>query len=252
MDRQYWDNVADNYEKEIFISLKSDISGNIKKTIEKYGSKKAEACDFGCGIGVYLPLLGGLFKNVHAFDLSERLIERARKNTTGYKNINCTACDLADPKVKLPKADFAVMMNVLIVASYYIRSSILKNVRKSLKKGAKIVILTPSLESAIYSNYRFFEWNLKDGMKPADALKRSMKYQHISEKFSVSDGIINLNGVPTKHYLKEEFIVFMANHGFKVNEIKKAEYGWDTEFENPPSWIKGPYPWDWLSVCERA
>ena len=64
-------------------------------------------------------------------------------------------------------------------------------------------------------------------------------------------GIVHIDGVPTKHYLREELEASLADRGFKVLDIDKLEYPWTTEFDAPPRWMKAPFPWDWFVVARR-
>lgn len=61
-----------------------------------------------------------------------------------------------------------------------------------------------------------------------------------------------IDGVPTKHFLKEELNVLLAQKQMTVLEVKKLEYPWDTEFEHPPKWMKAPFPWDWLILARKS
>ena len=251
MDQQYWDNVADNYEDEIFSSLDSDRKNLIKKYIQKCASKRRNACDFGCGVGIYLPILSRCFKHVYAFDLSPELVNVARKRNKSRKNITLRSRDLSRPGLKVPKVRFAVCANVLIVDSHKIRNKILANISRNISKDGHLLMVVPSLESALYTNARLFEWNLKSGMRQEDAIETGMKSEHDNGNGAVSNGLVNINGVTTKHYLQEELMVFLENHGFSIEEIEKVEYDWSTEFEKPPVWMKEPYPWDWMILAQK-
>ncbi len=250
MDQAYWDAVADSYEEEIFSSLDSDRNNVIKSYIHKFRSKGMSACDFGCGVGIYLPILSQCFKQVHAYDLSPELVRVAKKKNKKRDNIAYGSKDLSRKRTKLPRVKFGICTNVLIVDSYKIRGAILTNISKHIIKGGHLLAVVPSLESALYTNSMLFEWNVKDGMKPGEAIEAGMKNEH-DEKGAVSNGLVNINGITTKHYLQEELMVFLENHGFKITEIEKVEYNWNTEFENPPSWMREPYPWDWLVVAQK-
>jgi hypothetical protein len=112
------------------------------------------------------------------------------------------------------------------------------------------LLVVPSLESVLYANARQLEWNLKDGMNIQKAMDAGLKSAH-KKTGSIGDGLINIEGVTHKHYLREELGLFLAGQGFKVMEIRKVEYRWNTEFENPPRWMKAPFPWDWMAVVEK-
>jgi hypothetical protein len=139
---------------------------------------------------------------------------------------------------------------VLIVPDYGIRRAIMRNFCRALPKGGVLVLVVPSLESALYTNARQFEWNIKDGMSVKNAMKEGLAAAH-KKSGSIGDGLINIEGVTHKHYLREELELFVKESGFKSAEISKVEYGWGTEFEDPPRWMKEPYPWDWLAVVKK-
>ena len=61
-----------------------------------------------------------------------------------------------------------------------------------------------------------------------------------------------IDGVPTKHWLREELQVALRAAGFVVESVDKVEYGWDTEFPDPPRWMKDPWPWDWAVAARRS
>ena len=64
-------------------------------------------------------------------------------------------------------------------------------------------------------------------------------------------GLVRIDNVRTKHYLREEATLLLIEAGFAVSSCDKVEYDWDTEFEDPPRWMKTPGPWDWLLVARR-
>ncbi len=251
MNEEYWDNMAENYEEEIFSSLDSDRNRKIKWYIEKYGSARCSACDFGCGVGIYLPVLSSFFKRVYAFDLSRELIKAAKKKNKNRKNIIYSAGDLARGSMKIKGVKFGVCANVLISDSYETRVKILKNILSTMSKKGRLLIVVPSLESALYANSMLFEWNINAGMGQAEAINNGIKPEHDKGEGAVSNGLVNINGITTKHYLSEELIIFLNKYGFHVEDIEKVEYNWDTEFNRPPLWMKEPYPWDWLVLAQK-
>ncbi|HRU39497.1 MAG TPA: hypothetical protein P5511_06440 [Candidatus Goldiibacteriota bacterium] len=80
------------------------------------------------------------------------------------------------------------------------------------------------------------------------AVKQGLAGEHCKSG-SVADCLVNIEGVTHKHYIKEELQVFLRVSGFEVMEVGKVEYGWHTEFERPPRWMKEPFPWDWMALC---
>jgi hypothetical protein len=68
----------------------------------------------------------------------------------------------------------------------------------------------------------------------------------------VLGGLLAIDGVPTKHWLREELEVALRAAGFAVEAVDKVEYDWSTEFSDPPKWLKAPYPWDWAVAARRS
>ena len=67
---------------------------------------------------------------------------------------------------------------------------------------------------------------------------------------SFSEGIVTVGGIATKYWMREELIATLADFELSVRKVRRVEYGWSQEIENPPSWLAGARPWDWLVVCE--
>ena len=251
MGEAYWEKIADDYDGEIFDSLASDRKNVIVNHIDKCSSPKATACDFGCGIGKYLTPLGDRFKTVYAIDISRKLLDQAKDANSKATNVTYIKGDLASPSVDIGQVHFALNVNVLIMASPERRHRILSNVFRQIRKNGHLLLVVPSMESALYSHFRLVQWNTKVGVKRANPSAHRLMGAK-SSMLSFRTGVLNLNGVPTKHYLREELGVLLSEIGFKIRSIAKVEYSWTSEFVRPPRWMKDPYPWDWLALCQKT
>ena len=250
MDKSYWNRMGKNYRDEIFSVAESDKCRIIEKQLRKFSGPNKIAADFGCGIGGFLPLLSENFRKVYAIDFSASCLQKAKLLNGDLDNVSFHCADLTSPKLSIPKVDFILCVNAIITSSISKRIGILKNISAHLAKGGHLFLVVPSMESAFFTNYRLIEWNLDDGMSPSaavlggfDKTKPSMAHLH--------QGIVEIDHVPTKHYLKEELAVLSENLNFEIVSVSKVEYDWDTEFDSPPEWMKSPYPWDWLVVAKR-
>src|SRR5690606_21035749 len=105
-------------------------------------------------------------------------------------------------------------------------------------------LLVPALESALYAHARRAEWLRRS---PKAKVAASTTFTGVGGR-DIFSGILAIDGVRTKHWLREELETALASHGFAVEAVEKAEYDWKTEFYNPPRWMKNPYPWDWVAV----
>ena len=218
--------------------------------LRRISSRSRSVADIGCGIGHFLPVLSRYFKRVYANDISEALLARARKDHKKLSNITFLAGDICSAFKKIPRVDCVVSVNSLISSSMSIRHKMLEAMAKILKPGGNLVLVVPSLESSLLVDLRFVQWKWKDGSSFVTAL-RSVYLKDPLADHKARQGILGIDGVATKHYLKEEICFLLNDAGMDVKEVVKIEYGWDTEFERVPRWMRAPYPWDWLVIARR-
>jgi len=124
-------------------------------------------------------------------------------------------------------------------------------VANHLGPGSHLVLVVPSLESALLTDFRLIEWNLRDGMKPSAAVRAGFRAHRQTDNPHLHEGIVQIDDVPTKHYLKEELVALLERRSMRILDIYKIEYSWKTEFASPPRWMRSPFPWDWLLVAEK-
>jgi len=250
MNVRFWDTVATSFDDEIFNTLENDRNNIIRRHIDRFSSPDAIACDFGCGVGRYLPLLAERFRKVCAVDISKKCLEVARRNCASLDNITYWKLDLSSNHSKLDKFDFALSVNALLAPSSRKRRSALETIFQHLTQQGHLLIVVPSLESALFSTSRLFEWRERtsNGQKNGFAIKFSAAE---SRGLDIARGVLNLDGLLEKHYLKEELLVALTNVGFEVEQFEKVEYAWDAMFDAPPKWMQEPYPWDWLATCRK-
>jgi len=252
MNSDFWDSIADYYEAEIFNVLKNDQKGIIQDKLTLYGEKGEIASDIGCGIGNFLPVLSNRFKKVFAVDFSAKCIARAQEELSHLSNITYLTEDLADPNVQLPKVNFALSVNSVITPSMKYRNLILDAICQHIKIGGYLVLVVPSLESAFYVDFRLIEWNLRDGMTQDSAIDYCVRAQKQSDNQRLHEGIVLIDDVETKHFLKEELMVLLKNRSMEPVEFEKIEYPWKTEYFSAPRWMKDPLPWDWLVIAKKV
>ncbi|MDP6153898.1 MAG: class I SAM-dependent methyltransferase [Phycisphaeraceae bacterium] len=251
MDRQYWDNVSADYDGQIHDSLGSDVQGVIARCVLQYVSPGGVACDVGCGVGKYVPMLAKQFARVYAIDLSGKLLEQARRAHGELTNVRFMQKDLSrGSRLRIRKAHFAVCANVLIMPDANVRRAILRNVARLLVRGGHVLIVIPSMESALYAQQRLMQWCARAGQSLREA-RREGSFARPGDAAKAIEGIVRIDGAATKHYLREEAVVTLRDAGFDPVSIDKIEYDWTTEFHNPPRWLGTPLPWDWLFVARK-
>ena len=254
MDQAYWDRIATRYDEEVLSSFHSDRTGVITAHLDSLGGVRKTVLDLGCGVGKYLPALAERFARVVGVDHSEELLRRAEGDHGHLGNVELIQVDAAlGRRVPGVQADVVVCANVLITADAALRRGILRTARKCLARGGHLLLVVPSLESALLAHRRLVEWHEREG---ADDAELAAEEDGLSPSKGVCRGLLRglvpIDGMPTRHYLAEELPLLLGAAGLGVTRLEKVHYGWDSEFHQPPRWLRAPFPWDWLAVAQAT
>jgi ubiquinone/menaquinone biosynthesis C-methylase UbiE len=245
----HWNKIGDNYNNEIFDVFRSDKKKRLPFYFKKHANKNHTAIDFGCGNGKSFSHIAPLFKEIIAIDISQELINQAK--TRPFTNIKFKQNDLSKRNLKLGPVDFIFCCNVVMLPVIEKNQFMLQNISRALKPKGKAVLVLPALESVMFSSWRLIDWYKREGVKPSEIDSTELDYFNGSKR-DIIQGIIYIDKVPTKHYSANELEVLFTEAGLKITALDKVEYDWNSEFSEPPSWMKGPYPWDWLVECKKA
>ena len=246
MERNYWEKIAPDYSEEIFDVLANDKKGIIRKTIKRFAARQKTVIDIGCAIGKWLPLLSPAFKKVYAIDISQKNLDIAKKNHSDLYNIQYSRIDMSNAKAKITACDFAICINAILTGTLKKRNIFFNNLRKCVKRTGHIILVIPSLESAMLASIVRQTWNPdKDAKKIISKNKAVLQIQNLLQ------GNTNIDDVPHKHYLKEELELLLNNEGFSTEKFHKLEYDWNTEFLTPLKWLTNPKPWDWMVLAKK-
>ncbi len=247
MKRSYWEKIAHSYNDEIFDVLHNDKKALIRSVINKHASKKKTVIDIGCAIGKWLPVLSPAFKKVYALDISAKNLEIAQQLYPQYKNVEYVRADMSGRNTKVPRCDFGICINAILTADTKDRNIFFQSLSACVKKGGRIVITIPSLESFLLTSIVQQQWKIDKSLFP----KTTNAKEALKKWNNIRQGNADIDNVPHKHYLKEELQLLLFNEGFSAEEFQKIEYNWDTEFLKPPKWLKEPKPWDWMVVAKK-
>lgn len=247
-EKAHWNRIAPNYDDEIFDVFRSDKKKKLPRYFKKYAGLTKTAIDFGCGNGKSFPYLAPLFNHILALDIAKDLLKQAQKR--GYGNVDLKQADLTKKKLALPLVDFAFCCNVIMFPMIEKNLIMINNIYNALKPGGTALIVLPSLDSALFSSWRLIDLYRREGVKPENISAAEFHYFK-GNKRDILQGIVHIDGVPTKHYTEPEIQVIFKEAGFTVTKVDKLEYDWNTELSSPPEWLQSPYPWDWLIVCKK-
>ena len=251
MEQKVWDQAAPQYDEEIFDTFANDRDKVLQRTLEKVVQPHATCCDFGCGVGRTVPFLAERAREVVAVDFSAASLEIAKQNNKDRDNVRILQQDLAESKPPFCRADVGLLMQVLIMPDPQLREGILSTVHKNLRPGAHLVAVVPSLEVTLLTYQRIGQWFRRDGSSFSEAAKE-MRDSAQHEVVSLAEGIVKISDTPTKHFLREEVLMTFGDARFEIVQLDKIEYSWEADFEEPPTWMQDPYPWDWLVVARKS
>lgn len=273
----YWNAQAKNYDDNIFSTIDEDTTGTITRTIQYHGNVDDEGpsgrcIDLGCGAGKYLPTLAANFHWVMAYDLSPKLVGLSRKEVKKHNlgNVEVQVGDLSkvwyqddglgansDIK-KLESYGFGVMTNVLISpGDDSLRMAMLRNAHQSLCPGGHLLVIVPSLESALYVNMRRVETRFECDQLGKCRGNDPWPQPSQAEGAELLQGVVKRSGVRTKHFLEPEFRLLASRVGFTVETCEQVTFTWKAELNcnfdhEVPALLHGtPLPWDWMFVLKK-
>lgn len=249
MDQEaHWNRIGGNYDGEIFDVFKSDKGNKLPAYFKKHANANAHAIDFGCGMGKAFQYLAPAFGKVLAIDISSELLSIAK--LTPYKNVTYKRADLTSKNLVFPPSDFLFCCNVIMLPEAQKNVAMIQNIYNALRDNGSALVVVPSLESVLFSSWRLIDWYKKEGVHPDEIPNSELSYYKASKR-DILQGIIHIDGIPTKHYSAPEIELLFANAKLTITAVEKLEYDWNTEFDSPPAWMKAPYPWDWLIECKK-
>lgn len=246
MDEKAWDAVAEHFDEAILNVPAHDRLGLIKSTVEQFGGEGRSVADIGCGVGRALDLIAPHFATVYATDISSDCLAIAEKDFAEYHHIEYIHADLSKEHGLPEQVDLVVCINTLLLDPLDKREAMLKHLCEAVKPGGHLLLVVPSLESALYVSHRLVRLNRKSGMSPRTAQRKARR-----EMSPLDMGIVQVDGVPTKHHLKEELQDLLRAEGMDVLRTEKIEYPWSYVLEEPPEEMTGNQPWNWMMVAQR-
>ena len=245
MNEHDWDRIAATFDEDVLNVPANDRRGLIAAHVSAHGDPEHAAADIGCGIGRALPLLAKAFGRVEALDFSGACLEVARTQHAVHTHIRYHHVDLAREEPPFDPVHYVLCINAWLMHLPVQRDTMVRNTLECVRPGGHLLLVTPALESALFATHRLVRWQREQGHGPKVAQQKASR-----EGSDLDMGIVQVDGVPTKHFLKEELEDMLAMYGMQVEAVHKLEYPWSRVFAEPPEWMGPPLPWNWM-VCAR-
>lgn len=139
----FWDKLADSYDNQ---DTDSDyIYRQTIENIKKHLTGNEAVLDFGCATGQVTFEIAGNVKNIHAIDISERMIQIAGNKASALQteNVEFTRSDIFDEKFRENSFDLILALNILHLLEDL--GGIVQRFNTLLKPGGLIITSTPCL-----------------------------------------------------------------------------------------------------------
>jgi 2-polyprenyl-3-methyl-5-hydroxy-6-metoxy-1,4-benzoquinol methylase len=247
MNEKRWDKLAEEYHKFIISPFQREVKNPLFQEIGKIKNRKEKIiADFGCGRCELGSFLIKNFKEVYAFDFSDKMIEEAKKNKEN-QNIKFSKINTLEINLK-NKFDIATSINSIIMPSILEIKKSLKNIHNSLKNKGKFFLIVPSMESVIYEGMLVLNREL--GVKEEKEIEKSkkicedLKYDYFLGHYKDGKDV-------QKFYYLHEIFYYLSKAGFKNINIKKVEYPWKKEISDYENFPKEEPLWDWFVSCDK-
>ena len=141
--KEFWDKASKNYDKteERFEYIHSKSRENTKK----YLKSSDIVLDYGCGTGTTSCEIANLVKEIHAIDISAKMIEIAKEKAVVGKieNINFVEADIFDEKYEKESFDVILAFNMLHTIPN--PQKIVQRIDELLKREGLFISVTPCL-----------------------------------------------------------------------------------------------------------
>ena len=169
----FWDKMSSNYDNQVK-KYQQTYTDTIER-IKKYLKKDDIVLDFACGTGITTIQISGFVKEIHAIDISQRMIdiaeEKAEKNEIG--NLKLYKTDLFNGEFEKNSFDVVLAVNIL----YFLKNAPenISRIYKLLKPGGLFISATDCLGEKISLLNRIKHFLSRIGILPF------MKMYSISE-----------------------------------------------------------------------
>lgn len=250
-DIAYWNRLAPRFESEVFHVLANDQRRIIAREVARVADPTATAVDLGCGNGRAIPLLARQFARVVGVDLSPALIERARRATRRLPNVELLAADLMTPPPGIPPARLVLSINAILAPDDTIMRTLVRRIADYTAPGGHALVVVPALESMLLAGLVACEWTRRSPSRRARVARRSV-LANIGAGAGAGAGAMRVGGTITRHFSRAALTAELAGVGLRVRRLERVEYAWTTEFRDPPRWMRGAYPFDWLAVADQS
>jgi ABC-2 type transport system ATP-binding protein len=188
---QYWSRFPDTYDNNQQYVVGKELLDRITEELDGL-PELGELIEFGCGTGRFTATIAGKCKNMFATDLSDSLLNTAKKRLHDFPNVTVQKEDCMETSFSSKAFDTVFMANLIHVVDS--PNGVLEESFRILKNGGTIIIVT-------FTGH---------GMKLLDKLKMGLRF-------------LRAWGKPPKHthsFSLQDLTSMMGEVGFGIKSSK--------------------------------
>ncbi|MFH1439311.1 MAG: class I SAM-dependent methyltransferase [Candidatus Woesearchaeota archaeon] len=265
MEEKDWDQLAERYHDEVVSPFFGDVDNPLLDEIKKIEDKKEKTvAEFGCGLFYLGEILSKQFKEVHASDFSQGMVDKAiernkelinnKDNKSG--NITIKQEDLTKIKYK-NKFDVIISVNSIIMPSFRKIRKAFDNIYRALKQDGTCFFIIPSMESVLHHGNLILHQQLDKHGEKEHIAKRIAKIKAEKKKYDFFFGYYKDGKDKQKFYYKHEIRYLLKKAGFDTSKeggkitINKVEYPWGKDISDYEDFPDENKLWDWFIRVEK-
>ena len=141
--KEFWDKASKNYDKtEVRFEY---IHSKSRENTKKYLNVNTIVLDYGCGTGTTSCEIANLVKEIHAIDISSKMIEIAKRKAVARKveSINFSQTDIFDKRYQKESFDVILAFNMLHTVAD--PQDVMQRIYELLKPEGLFISVTPCL-----------------------------------------------------------------------------------------------------------
>ena len=140
---QFWDNSAGNYDKTE--QRFEHIHRKSRENARRHLKTSDIVLDYGCGTGTASCELANQVKEIHAIDISSKMIETAQEkaDASNLQNVSFVQADIFDERYKEKSFDAILAFNMLHTVPN--PRDVVKRLHELLKPDGLLISVTPCL-----------------------------------------------------------------------------------------------------------
>ena len=233
-NQRYWDVAGESWD-DIHDTFSTELWGVIRRTLQTYCRSSDQVVDFGCGGGRYVAFIAVRVRHVFGIDISEKLLEIARKEIVLRKRLsnvqllrhdlgaNGVLSRLAALEKPVPTADLGICTNVLLSPEPCTRANILDAAAAYVRTGGKLILLVPAVSSALHIRHQHKRW-LQERRRRG--FKRNPRIEAPEATCAADErrGVFCRDGVRTQHFKLADIQADLCRHGFQtILKVERVE-----------------------------